>query len=602
MSNLKSFSTSVLCVPCVNKAVVATHWHHHIVLYTCVQRDFQMCSLLVIWLTFHHILFFALFPAGHLKCPTCLQLCSAADLIDNVFVPSLPLAASHNSSNSDDTKICTGCEENVAATFYCVECTEWLCDQCEQAHRRVKVTKDHTIETKENAPRCEERRELARSQQLPCPVHPQEPLKLYCNTCSKLTCRDCQLVEHKEHKYQFMQEAANSYKEYLQNLLNKIREKQTYIENAKSLIDQRNREIVQKEQAVVQEVKHFAMSLITDINLKGRQLITDLQSICSAKKRQLDQKDREIQLLSSNLEHSLKFAEYLLQTGDDAELLYSRKALATQLRHILQTRCEVPNPYHVVDLRFVSSQSIAAAIPKLGCIVVDGVPFSSRSGQPPATATSGSSSVNGFMSGISSSTPRSLPNSGLLGSSGTSQSPAQPMLQHAMTSDQKMALLLSMRKSFDRQRRQQQMKQQMLQQQQMMQQQSYLNQQPNSRHDYGNFGTQRLTHLPNQSANISSTNLGHQQKVQAGSAGLYYPSSTATQIGGYSSPTQPTPFPGNQICLAQLQMRRQSDAARNPGNSSLQPIVIQPTGPYQPPSPISQHLAAGATSFYSLSC
>lgn len=34
-----------------------------------------------------------------------------------------------------------------------------------------------------------------------CDIHKQEPLKLFCETCDLLTCRDCQLVKHKDHKY-----------------------------------------------------------------------------------------------------------------------------------------------------------------------------------------------------------------------------------------------------------------------------------------------------------------------------------------------------------------------------------------------------------------
>lgn len=36
-----------------------------------------------------------------------------------------------------------------------------------------------------------------------CPVHKQEQLKLFCETCDRLTCRDCQLLEHKEHRYKY---------------------------------------------------------------------------------------------------------------------------------------------------------------------------------------------------------------------------------------------------------------------------------------------------------------------------------------------------------------------------------------------------------------
>lgn len=41
----------------------------------------------------------------------------------------------------------------------------------------------------------------AREFSLFCPVHPQEPLKLFCETCDTLTCRSCLLSEHKEHRY-----------------------------------------------------------------------------------------------------------------------------------------------------------------------------------------------------------------------------------------------------------------------------------------------------------------------------------------------------------------------------------------------------------------
>jgi len=43
----------------------------------------------------------------------------------------------------------------------------------------------------------------------------------------------------------------------LQSLLTKIREKQTHIENAKSLINRRHSEISQKERAVANEVQYI---------------------------------------------------------------------------------------------------------------------------------------------------------------------------------------------------------------------------------------------------------------------------------------------------------------------------------------------------------
>lgn len=41
------------------------------------------------------------------------------------------------------------CDDNTEATGYCVECVEFLCVTCIDAHQRVKFTRDHTIRQKE---------------------------------------------------------------------------------------------------------------------------------------------------------------------------------------------------------------------------------------------------------------------------------------------------------------------------------------------------------------------------------------------------------------------------------------------------------------------
>lgn len=41
------------------------------------------------------------------------------------------------------------CDDNTEATGYCMECMEFLCVTCIEAHQRVKFTRDHTIRQKE---------------------------------------------------------------------------------------------------------------------------------------------------------------------------------------------------------------------------------------------------------------------------------------------------------------------------------------------------------------------------------------------------------------------------------------------------------------------
>lgn len=64
------------------------------------------------------------------------------------------------------------------------------------------------------------------------PFDLQEKLSLFCETCDKLTCRDCQLVDHRDHKYKFANEIATDTRLSLAGLLNEISYKRVLLNSA----------------------------------------------------------------------------------------------------------------------------------------------------------------------------------------------------------------------------------------------------------------------------------------------------------------------------------------------------------------------------------
>lgn len=126
---------------------------------------------------------------------------------------------------------CSSCTDDAVATSWCVECSEYICDSCVQAHQRLKITKDHTIKTKEEA-LTDNQSSTSEEKTLMCHVHPQEKLSLFCETCDKLTCRDCQLVDHRDHKYKFANEIASETRDSLDVLLNEITYKRVLLNSA----------------------------------------------------------------------------------------------------------------------------------------------------------------------------------------------------------------------------------------------------------------------------------------------------------------------------------------------------------------------------------
>ena len=52
---------------------------------------------------------------------------------------------SENTINLHNQEICTSWDENLLGTFKCNDFNDILCQQCNKAHSRLKITKTHVV-------------------------------------------------------------------------------------------------------------------------------------------------------------------------------------------------------------------------------------------------------------------------------------------------------------------------------------------------------------------------------------------------------------------------------------------------------------------------
>uniref|UniRef100_UPI00398F0D73 E3 ubiquitin-protein ligase TRIM33 isoform X2 n=1 Tax=Pristiophorus japonicus TaxID=55135 RepID=UPI00398F0D73 len=307
---------------------------------------------------------------GVIRCPVCRQECRQIDLVDNYFVKDSTEGA--NNSDEKSCQVCTSCEDNAEASGFCVECLEWLCKTCVEAHQRVKFTKDHTIRRKEDvSPEA-----VGASSQRPvfCPVHKQEQLKLFCETCDKLTCRDCQLLEHKEHRYQFLEEAFQNQKIIIETLMAKLQEKKNYVQYAASQVQNRLNEVTDTNKKVEHDIKVAIFTLINEINKKGKNLLQQLENVTKERQIKLLQQQQDVTSLARQVEHVMNFAKWAISSGSSTALLYSKRLITFQLRHILRARCD-PVPAANGGMRFHCDPTFwAKNVVNLGNLVVENKP------------------------------------------------------------------------------------------------------------------------------------------------------------------------------------------------------------------------------------
>uniref|UniRef100_A0A8B9HSG4 RING-type E3 ubiquitin transferase n=1 Tax=Astyanax mexicanus TaxID=7994 RepID=A0A8B9HSG4_ASTMX len=305
-----------------------------------------------------------------MRCTVCYQEYKQTDMVDNYFVKDTTEASSTSTEKS--TQVCTSCEDNASAIGFCVECGEWLCKTCIEAHQRVKFTKDHNIRKKEEV--SSDSVGSSGQRTVFCPVHKQEALKLFCETCDKLTCRDCQLLEHKEHRYQFLEEAFQNQKGIIETFMAKLQEKKNFVQFSAAQVQNRLKEATDTHKKVEHEIKIAVFTLINEINKKGKSLLQQLESVTKERTMKLYSQQRDINLMAQQILHVLRFTHWAISNGSSTALLYSKRLITYQLRHILKVPLD-PVPQANGAVRFFCDPTFwAKNVVNLGNLVIEKVP------------------------------------------------------------------------------------------------------------------------------------------------------------------------------------------------------------------------------------
>ncbi|KAE8281491.1 Transcription intermediary factor 1-alpha [Larimichthys crocea] len=297
------------------------------------------------------------------------------DVLDNFFVKD---SAEVPSSTVEKTsQVCMSCDDNTEATGYCVECVEFLCVTCIEAHQRVKFTRDHTIRQKEEM--SPEAVGISTQKPVFCDIHKQEPLKLFCETCDRLTCRDCQLLKHKDHNYQFLEDAYRNHKQYLENMTQQLQEKRKAIEDVSSCISTGLQQVDENRKSVTNEIKRSICNLIMEINRKGKILVNQLEALTKDHEVGLKKQQEDINCLSRHLDHVISFTKWATASHSGTALLYCKRLILFQIHYLMRASCN-PSTVPQSSVRFQCRSGFWATNVDLGSLVVERGP-----GRPPIT-------------------------------------------------------------------------------------------------------------------------------------------------------------------------------------------------------------------------
>uniref|UniRef100_A0A8C5TTD6 RING-type E3 ubiquitin transferase n=1 Tax=Malurus cyaneus samueli TaxID=2593467 RepID=A0A8C5TTD6_9PASS len=253
---------------------------------------------------------------------------------------------------------CSLCQEKRAAHSLCTRCNKWLCSSCTEEHRHGKEPGDLFLAASEFS--------------LFCALHPQEPLKLFCESCDTLTCRSCLLSEHKEHRFRHLEEALHNQRIILENLVTKVEEKKNGIQVSAKQIEDRLLEVKHLYRKVENQIKMTKVVLMNEIEKRTNILLEQLEKITSERKQGLEQQLQGVVVLGRQVEHVQNFISWAVCSKKNIPFLFSKELIVFQIQRLLETNCN-PDLGPPLKIRFAWDPSYwTKQLSNLGGLTMEG--------------------------------------------------------------------------------------------------------------------------------------------------------------------------------------------------------------------------------------
>ena len=269
-------------------------------------------------------------------CPTCYEptLLPSNSGVDNLpcnlrLVHEIEATTIIAKVNSSTLIACEGCiTDPPPAVAYCVDCEEFICNGCEDIHKRRKNLINHELLC---ISRLNVSSFLIKTKPSLCLRHPKKALDHYCQVCHTITCRLCVLTGHVGHTCTDLDQVADSNKQELQQCLLPLTTTISKLQSSQEKNTAAQLQLKENTEHVKAAIESTFEALYTALRKRKEKLLQKLHKVSSIKQTRLRMKRDEIVRAAEKLSSSVNVIESTVATYTSAELVSVCDTLKTYL-------------------------------------------------------------------------------------------------------------------------------------------------------------------------------------------------------------------------------------------------------------------------------
>ena len=223
-------------------------------------------------------------------------------------------------AQSDSVK-CGSCSETGSSEVvaFCYNCKEFLCLDCTRSHKNMKTLQHHNYMSIEDL-KCLKSPGGVEKPGF-CREHPEKKVKLFCLTCQLLTYKDCALVKHKEHHYNFIDTVADNERKDLTAALDSLEVNLKTVTNKIIVATEERKRLHAQSELDVSKLKDSVEQAITRLTARKEALEEDIKRNFQATVQPIKVYEQSLRDIEEQMKECLRFGKDLVQQPSNHEIL-----------------------------------------------------------------------------------------------------------------------------------------------------------------------------------------------------------------------------------------------------------------------------------------
>ena len=167
-----------------------------------------------------------------------------------------------------------------------------------------------------------------------CQKHEGKRRKLYCFECEQLICRDCTLIDHAGHKFDFVKGITDAFREEVLASLLPLRDTHASVSTAIRRVEDSKKEIRDQGTDIATTINKSFKELRTILDECEQVLLQQAQEVVGRKVDVLDRQQEDLQLALATLDSLVGFVEGTVENASDEEFISMKLQMTSQVQKV----------------------------------------------------------------------------------------------------------------------------------------------------------------------------------------------------------------------------------------------------------------------------